>query len=168
MSHMAETAIAAKKRFRRPEIEAYLAARRASKGPHVYVVFLGLSKYDASTVHDKVRQGLSFSAFEKFTRVMDLPAKRAAEILLIPPRTLQRRKASGRLEPDESDRLVRLSRVYGKAIELFEGDRDAAIQWLQTPSKALGGATPQNMSQTEPGVLEVEHLIGRLEHGVFS
>ena len=82
--------------------------------------------------------------------------------------TLQRRKASGRLEPDESDRLLRLARVYGKAIELFEGDNPAALQWLHAPLTALGGASPLAMSRTEPGSQEVERLITRLEHGVIS
>jgi uncharacterized protein (DUF2384 family) len=32
----------------------------------------------------------------------------------------------------------------------------------------LGDASPLEMSKTEPGALDVERLIGRLEHGVFS
>jgi putative toxin-antitoxin system antitoxin component (TIGR02293 family) len=99
---------------------------------------------------------------------MALPMQALAEILMIPPRTLQRRRAGGRLEPDESDRLVRLSRIYGKAIELFEGDNRAALAWLRSPLRALGGAAPLALSKTEPGAQEVEHLISRLEHGVFS
>lgn len=151
-----------------PEIDAYLKAVRRSEGPHAYVAFLGLTTCDTTALHHRVKQGLSFGAFERLTRLMELPTKTAAELLGIPPRTLQRRKAEGRLQPDESDRLVRLSRIYGRAIELFEGDNDAALEWLESPVKALGGATPLEMSQTEPGILEVDRLIGRLEHGVFS
>lgn len=99
---------------------------------------------------------------------MALPMQVLADLLFIPPRTLQRRKASGRLEPDESDRLLRLSRVYGKAIELFEGNNRAALEWLQSPLPALDGASPLSMTKTEPGAHEVERLINRLEYGVFS
>jgi hypothetical protein len=33
---------------------------------------------------------------------------------------------------------------------------------------ALGGAVPLAVARTELGALEVERLIGRLEHGVFT
>jgi putative toxin-antitoxin system antitoxin component (TIGR02293 family) len=155
-------------RSRAPEIESYLEAVRRSRGPNAYVVLLGLRSFDTPTLHKKVEQGFAFSALLKILRLMALPLQVLAEILLIPPRTLQRRKAAGRLEPDESDRLLRLSRIYGKAIELFEGDNPAALQWLQSPLPALGGAAPLAMSKTEPGAQEVERLISRLEYGVFS
>lgn len=155
-------------RSRAPEIESYLEAVRGSRGPNAYVVLLGLRSFDTPTLHKKVEQGFAFSALLKILRLMALPMQVLAEVLFIPPRTLQRRKATGRLEPDESDRLLRLSRIYGKAIELFEGDNPAALQWLQSPLKALGGTSPLAMSKTEPGAQEVERLISRLEYGVFS
>ncbi|HEX9285718.1 MAG TPA: antitoxin Xre/MbcA/ParS toxin-binding domain-containing protein, partial [Thermoanaerobaculia bacterium] len=33
---------------------------------------------------------------------------------------------------------------------------------------ALGLVSPLAMTKTEPGAIEVERLIGRTEHGVFS
>ena len=35
-------------------------------------------------------------------------------------------------------------------------------------NRALGGATPLDFAKTEPGAREVENVLGRLEHGVFS
>ena len=104
----------------------------------------------------------------ELSRALALPGGQLAEALGIPGRTLHRRKADARLTPDESDRLVRLSRLYAAALDLFEGDAAGARQWLASPALALGGATPLRWSQTEPGAREVEALIGRLEHGVFS
>jgi putative toxin-antitoxin system antitoxin component (TIGR02293 family) len=72
------------------------------------------------------------------------------------------------LQPDESDRLLRVSRVFARAIELFEGDDRAARHWLSTPQRALGGAVPLTLAKTKVGAREVERLVGRLEHGVFS
>jgi putative toxin-antitoxin system antitoxin component (TIGR02293 family) len=51
---------------------------------------------------------------------------------------------------------------------LFEGDREAAIEWLGAPRPALGGVTPFSLIASEVGGREVEALIDRLEHGVFS
>jgi uncharacterized protein (DUF2384 family) len=39
---------------------------------------------------------------------------------------------------------------------------------LHTELPALGWRTPIDFAQTEPGAREVENLIGRIEHGVFS
>ena len=86
----------------------------------------------------------------------------------ISPRTLARRKDEGRLRPDESDRLVRVARIFGRAIDLFEGNAPAARQWLGKPNTALGGASPLEMVTSEVGAREIVGLIGRLEHGVFS
>lgn len=59
-------------------------------------------------------------------------------------------------------------RVFGKALELFEGDSQAVERWLSSPKAGLGGAVPSELAETEAGACEVEALIGRLEHGVFS
>ncbi|MGQ0702368.1 MAG: type II RES/Xre toxin-antitoxin system antitoxin [Gemmatimonadales bacterium] len=151
-----------------PEVRAYMEAVRASHGPHVYARLLGIKDDDLESLHKRVERGIEYRFFERLLRIMDLPSRTIADILLIPTRTVHRRKTEGRLRPDESDRVLRLTRLYGRAIELFEGDHVAALQWLRSPSKALGGATPLVMSKTEPGAIEVERLIGRLEHGVFS
>lgn len=58
--------------------------------------------------------------------------------------------------------------VFEKAVELFEGDVEAARRWLNTPNKALADTSPAKKAETESGAREVEHLIGRLEHGEFS
>jgi len=79
-----------------------------------------------------------------------------------------RRKSEGRLKPDESDRLVRASRLFDKAVDLFEGDAPAATQWFKTSQPALAGQAPIQFARTEVGAREVEDLIGRLEHGVFT
>jgi putative toxin-antitoxin system antitoxin component (TIGR02293 family) len=114
-----------------------------------------------------VKRGLTYRTFERFVENSSLSPAAAAALVNIPVRTLSRRKREGRLQPDESDRLLRASRVVGRAIELFEGDRAEAKQWLARPQRALGGATPFEMARTEVGALAVERLIDQLEQGVF-
>ena len=72
--------------------------------------------------------------------------------------TLHRRKASGRLDPAESNRVVRFARLMGKAIEVLESDDDAR-QWLTSPQFGLGGAIPLDYADTEAGAREVEDLL---------
>jgi putative toxin-antitoxin system antitoxin component (TIGR02293 family) len=61
-----------------------------------------------------------------------------------------------------------IARILQKAANLFEGDVSAAATWLTKPCKALGNQTPLACARTDKGAREVEGLIGRLEHGVFS
>ena len=68
--------------------------------------------------------------------------------------------------PRESDRLGRLARLFGRAHDLFEGDADAAREWLTTPQRALGNIVPLELGKTDIGATEVEILIGRLEYGI--
>lgn len=139
-----------------------------SKHPkeHFYVALLGLSTFDAAGLHDRVEAGLSYSSLERLRRALDLPMSQLAELIRVPTRTLARRKETKRLEPDESDRLLRLSRIVGVALRLFEGDLSETRRWLLAPHSALGDETPLGMATTEIGAREVEHLIGRLEHGI--
>jgi putative toxin-antitoxin system antitoxin component (TIGR02293 family) len=115
---------------------------------------------------EHVRRGLSYSAFERFQRNTELSYRVLAQAADIPERTLARRKERGRFGPEETDRLVRISRIVARAIELFEGNTGAARNWLTNPVIALGGRTPMEFSSTDVGAIEVESVIGRLAHGV--
>ena len=71
------------------------------------------------------------------------------------------------LKQDESERVLRLLSLYARAVEVFE-DQERATRWFSSRPKALGGKTPLEFMQTEPGARWVEDVLGRIEHGVFS
>ena len=129
---------------------------------------LGLRACDISELIQQLERGLSFKSLEKLARLSGFAISTIAEAIGIPLRTLARRKTSGRLTPGESERLLRISAVFEKTVDLFEGDIAGAVNWLTTPKRALGGQIPFQYSRTELGSREIENLIGRLEHGVFS
>ena len=135
---------------------------------HYYVALFGLRRYDAIHVVEQIKRGLSYAAFERFQRNTELSYHLLARIVGVPQRTLARRKDAGRFEPDESDRLARISRVFARAIVLFEGDSENAREWLTSPVRGLGGRTPIEFASTDVGAIEVENLIGRLEYGIPS
>jgi len=140
-----------------------LATHRQSPGRS-----LGLRAATSGELIRQVGQGFSFHALRIFQSRSGVSLSEVASIIGIPPRTLARRKSSGRLTSDESEKLLRLSSVYEQAMDLFEGDIESARKWLTTPKKALEDHSPLEYSRTELGAREVENLIGRLEHGVFS
>jgi putative toxin-antitoxin system antitoxin component (TIGR02293 family) len=84
----------------------------------------------------------------------------------ITPRTLARRKEQGRLDPEESDRLMRVARIFGQAMELFGGHAAKAADWLSRPLRALGQKIPLEFAKTDVGAQELEHIIGRIQHGI--
>lgn len=89
-------------------------------------------------------------------------------VLAIPERTLARRKASGGLQEDETDRIVRLLRLKGHVERMFHGDSARAARWMTSPSFALGGHSPLEAAATERGALRVTNLVGQTMHGVVS
>ena len=66
-----------------------------------------------------------------------------------------------RLTAAESDRTVRLARVYANAVEMI-GDDEKAVEWLRTPNRALGGERPLDQLDTDVGAREVEDILGRI------
>jgi putative toxin-antitoxin system antitoxin component (TIGR02293 family) len=68
---------------------------------------------------------------------------------------------------ESSKRLLRLSSLFEKCVDLYEGDVAAAVNWLTSPKKALNDQTPLLYARTELRAREVEALIGRLDQGIF-
>lgn len=152
-----------------PEIDAYRKEIKSGRAnAYRFLLLVGLTTRDPMDISRRVAKGLAFTAFERFQRTSGLPLKELAELIEIAPSTLHRRKMERRLEPQESDRLLRASRIFGRALELFEGDAAAARHWLSTPQRGLGGQRPLMLARTDIGAREVESLVDRLEQGVLT
>lgn len=129
---------------------------------------LGFPASRAIDLIPKIEKGFSFTALTNFVSASGLSIPYAAGVIGIPERTLARRKKENRLSSEESERLLRVSKLFDDSLSLFDGDREAAVNWLSTPKKALKNQSPLQIARTEIGAREVENLIGRIEHGVFS
>jgi putative toxin-antitoxin system antitoxin component (TIGR02293 family) len=115
----------------------------------------------------KIQKGLRFSELETLQTSIGMPFEQLAAKLCISRSTLQRRKAAGRLSPDESDKVLRFARLLEHARDVF-GDVDKARAWLKHPQYGLGGAVPLDYAETEIGAREVDNLLGRIDYGVYS
>jgi putative toxin-antitoxin system antitoxin component (TIGR02293 family) len=131
-------------------------------------VSLGLGASTTAELIRRVQRGLSYTSLRKFAGSSGLRVSELAPVLGIPERTLARRRVSGKLAPEESERLLRISNLFEKAVRMFDGEVGPAVQWLTTPKKYLENEAPLRYARTELGAREVENLLGRLEHGVFS
>jgi len=115
----------------------------------------------------RIQRGLPFSELEALRKQLDLPLDELASKLSISRATLHRRKSAGRLSPDESDKVMRFSRLLEQATDLF-GDLERGRAWLKFPQYGLGGVVPLDYAGTEAGAREVENLLGRIKYSVYS
>jgi len=113
-----------------------------------------------------LKQGLPADAFDKLRDRLKVSDNLLSNIVQISKRTLNRRRQDGRLRTDESERVLRIARVYDKALEGFESE-EAVEGWLKKPARGLGHKIPLEYSDTDLGAQEVVNLLGRIEHGVF-
>ena len=127
---------------------------------------IGIKSKNMDDLIRKVQRGFPVSSFEKLRRKLDVSDNLLSQVINIPKRTLTRRKQQGRLNVVESEKVLRIARLYDKALEVFE-DEKAAEKWLKEPATGLGGVIPLEYAKTELGAQEIEKLLIRIEHGVF-
>jgi putative toxin-antitoxin system antitoxin component (TIGR02293 family) len=118
-------------------------------------------------MREVLRSGLPLDAFDSLVNTLGISATEIIKVLGMAPRTFARRKDQRGFTPAESDRLSRLARVASMAIQVL-GSIANARQWLERPNRALGGETPLGLLDTDIGARQVEAVLGRIEHGVFS
>lgn len=124
--------------------------------------------HDNSAMARRVEEGLPVLEVVQFGRQAGFSTDELARLIQIPSRTYARRIASkGRLKVPEGERAVRIMRLFEQAKRVFVTDENTR-GWFNARILALGGKTPLEYAQTEPGAREVENIIGRIEHGVFS
>ena len=115
-----------------------------------------------------ISRGLPAASALAFKQALGLTNDELASVLGVSPRTVARLDpAKSHLDPVSGDRLVRSARLYAIAAEVLE-DAPAAARWLKSPQRALGGAVPLELAQTDVGSREVEMLLGRMEYGVYT
>jgi len=129
---------------------------------------LGKTVKDFNDLGRLVRKGLPAGSVTALAERLQVGKSILSRKLGIPQRTLSRRLSqSSHLTPAESDRTVRMARVYASAIEMI-GDEDKAVEWLRTPNRALGGEMPLDQLDTDMGARMVEDILGRIAYGVYS
>ena len=132
----------------------------------MHVQSIGIKSKNMDDLIRKVQRGFPVSSFEKLRRKLDVSDNLLSRVIDIPKRTLTRRKQQGRLNVVESEKVLRIARLYDKALEVFE-DEEAAEKWLKEPARGLGGVIPLEYAKTKLGAQEIEKLLIRIEHGVF-
>jgi putative toxin-antitoxin system antitoxin component (TIGR02293 family) len=131
------------------------------------VPFPELAAEEPSEIVATVRDGLPTERFDALREVLDVSSGTLAEVVGITASTLSRRRKRGTFDKDESERILRVARLVARAVDVLDGLANAR-KWFTEPARALGGEPPLAFADTEPGAREVERLLIRLDHGVYS
>jgi putative toxin-antitoxin system antitoxin component (TIGR02293 family) len=124
--------------------------------------------HDNHAMAQRVEEGVPVMEVVQFAKAAGFTNVELARLINIPTRTYARRIAGkSRLKVAEGERATRLMRLFDRAKEVFGTDANTR-GWFNARILALGWKTPLEYAQTEPGAREVENIIGRIEHGVYS
>jgi putative toxin-antitoxin system antitoxin component (TIGR02293 family) len=126
------------------------------------------SENATDVARDLVRRGMPASVLSALAGHLKVSIGAIQMLAGIPAATAARKRSTKQLlQPILSDRLFRIASVYALAKEVLESG-DAAAEWLSESNRALHGRTPLELLDTEIGTREVELILQRLEHGVYS
>lgn len=131
---------------------------------------LGVEVKETEDLVKIVRRGLPYKVLPTLETYLVIKDQEQAGIwqwVLSSSRTHARRRIERLLKPDESDRAMRVARVFARAEEVL-GNREKAGLWLRRPNRALGMAEPLSLLDNDLGAQQVTDVLGRIEHGTFS
>jgi putative toxin-antitoxin system antitoxin component (TIGR02293 family) len=116
---------------------------------------------------ERIQQGLPYETVESVMAATAISLPLLPRLLGVTERTLQRRQTQKVLKKPESDRLVRLAKLFERTAKAL-GDREEAKEWLHHPNIALGNKSPIEMMDDPISEERVYAVLGRIEHGVYS
>lgn len=114
-----------------------------------------------------IHRGLPVKTMTRLAAYAGLERRLLGQWMGLSDRALARRLAGRSLTPHESDRIVRIARVFVRA-EVALHSREKANLWLRRPNRVLGQAEPGSLLDTDVGAQRVTDVLGRIEHGTFS
>jgi putative toxin-antitoxin system antitoxin component (TIGR02293 family) len=135
------------------------------KKPDLKVI--GFKSNDVLGQVAELKEGLPSGIVDALGRELEISRKELARVAGVAERTLIRKIQDGRLTADQSERMARVARLLGRAIEVL-GNKERALRWLKAHRSYFGGRPPLDFADTELGCQEVFNLLGRIEYGVFS
>jgi putative toxin-antitoxin system antitoxin component (TIGR02293 family) len=112
-----------------------------------------------------IRRGVRARVVDDMVDYLGVPKQLVFGVLHTPESTAHRLIRDNRpLDAAASERVVRVADVIRLAEDTF-GGRQPATRWLKTSNRALSGATPLSLLDTEPGANEVRRVLASIDYG---
>lgn len=129
---------------------------------------VSLNKGNSAFVYLKVlKEGLHRNSVNSFIKHSSLTRKQVSKLIHVSERTLQRYSPDKTIDINSSERLIELTRLFHKGINVFN-EKEKFIVWLNRPNKSLANSKPLDLIETSIGIDLVMDELLRIEYGVFS
>ncbi len=157
-----------------PAFEEPISAQYQRGGVAQAIALLGLSQPDSLLdapndfdVVDMIRKGLTKKSLDQLMSHFDVNATEMAKMLHTSDRTMRRFSENSTLNPEQSERLIELAKIFAHGLEVF-GSAPRLRKWFSTEVRSLGGRRPIDLLDTSIGISMVNDTLGRIEHGIVS
>jgi putative toxin-antitoxin system antitoxin component (TIGR02293 family) len=127
---------------------------------------LGTEIENDSSLEKIVEQGLPYQTLEKLIAHI-FPTDKSKYYDIIPASNWNRRKKTGYLNAEESQKIERIARVFAYAVEIWASEAKARY-FMQKPHPMLEDRTPFQASLTELGAKQVEEILNRIRFGIVA
>ena len=138
------------------------------------IVFMGmpgkkdyLQVTNESDFIDVIRKGIPKKAIDTLIDKTGIPVNEMAVLMRLSDRTLRRYKPQTLLNPEQSERVVELARLYSRGEEVF-GNLESFKEWMNSTVMALGNIKPKELLDTSLGIEILMNELGKIEYGIFA
>ena len=114
-----------------------------------------------------IREGVKKHTLEHLMKATDINSQEMAAIMHTSERTLRRYNGDTKLNPEQSERVIELARLFTRGAEVF-GSLNAFKEWMNNTIVALGNKKPKELLDTSLGIEILIEELGRIEHGIFA
>ncbi len=116
---------------------------------------------------DVIRKGIPKKAIDNLVDKTGIPANEMATLMRLSDRTLRRYSPQTLLSPEQSERVIELSRLYSRGQVVF-GNLENFKEWMNSTVMALGNIKPKSLLDTSLGIDILMNELGKIEHGIFA
>lgn len=114
-----------------------------------------------------IRLGVPKVALDNIMEMAGFSVGEISSIIRTSDRTLRRYTPSTKLNPEQSERVIEVAKLYSRGEEVF-GNLDTFKIWMNSSVLALGNKSPKEYLDTSLGIDMLMDELGRIEHGVFA
>ncbi len=126
-----------------------------------------LEAYSPVALISRIEHGLPVKAIDKIAHLL-APDDAQFKYRLVPKATLERRRTTNKLSPDEGARLARLAKVWSAARDVWGAD-DKARDFLFRPHPMAEDKRPIDLViQSEFGAELIIDILGGLKYGTAA
>lgn len=114
-----------------------------------------------------IRGGVPKRALDNLMGITGITTGEIAGIIRTSDRTLRRYTSQQKLNPEQSERIIELARLYSRG-EAVLGSLESFKQWMDSTIMALGNKKPKEFLDTSLGIKMLMNELGRIEQGIFA